>query len=90
LIVYNIAIKILTVSIVLAWSVGNRAVSPKADALSTFVESLGSLGIKESVEFIDWRPENVGAGTRTRIWRERHRTAVVTVFRWHRPFQNLE
>lgn len=31
-----------------------------------------------------------GAGTRTRIWRERHRMAVVTVLMWHRPPQNLE
>jgi hypothetical protein len=68
--VYNIAIKILTVSIVFASSTLDRTASPEAGALSTFdesLESLGVLGSRESDETTAWRPGKVGAGTRTKI-----------------------
>jgi hypothetical protein len=68
--VYNIAIKILTVSIVFAWSDGDRTFSPEIHNLSPFVDSLESLevlGRKESDDIMEERPEKVGAGTSTRI-----------------------
>lgn len=70
LIVYNMAIKILTVSIVFASSALDRIFSPDVGARSAVDESLESLevlGSKESVDTTAWRPGKVGAGTRTRI-----------------------